>query len=408
MVTVIGYYDKWKLTDALMKAASSIAGNLTFAIVSVVWASTVSVFGNVLKEELFGKDTLTWVSFNFLNSVYFAVYLGTLISLHRKKVDLDNQTAAPPAALRSASKSIIELQHEFNQCLNDWENVSQNIDYITDKEAEDFEANLVNAKKECMNALLNVANAWNNQGDYIGYKANLLNIIDSSDVLELLSSQGPMSPLSHGCFSFSADDIEQSPFFLFSDSIQSKIERCDYLLVNEQNLSVSLNYGEREEVKHSSICLPVSLTKKNAITGKLNQPNFFGAPLSLKLEQPYYVASIQDKVGHYIASLKCNKSYSDFVDRNFENKIHKYYEGDSAGSLISLSLSAYAYDKKNCIWSRQKGKHTCILNVYANRRHLFTNNDVVLSYLSLVKPICHMLAVLISLRLNWAKLRNRK
>ncbi|EHR6175837.1 hypothetical protein ACHE4N_000329 [Vibrio parahaemolyticus] len=407
LISFIGYYEKWKIVNSWMEGAASIGGNLTFAIVSVVWASTVSVFGNELKEELFGKETLTMVSFFFLNSVYLAVFLGTLISLHRKKVELDNQTSAPPEALSVASKSIIELQQEFRRCLSDWDNISNEISTLTHDEAKDFEDNLVDAKKGCLSALLDVANAWNGRAEFIGYKANLLNIIDSNDVSKLLHSQGPISPLSHGSFTFSSDAIENSPFFLFSNSTQSKIERCDYLLVNEQDLSVSLNYGEREESNHFPICLPFSLTRKNPATNKLKQPNFIGAPLALQLEQPYYVSSTTEKVNAYIESLKSNKSYANFVDRNFVNSIHKYYEDDSAGSLISVPLNTYAYNEAEQEWYRQGGKHTCILNVYANQEHLFTNNDVVQSYILLVKPICHMLAVLISLRLKWSKMRKQ-
>ncbi|EGU0168822.1 hypothetical protein JFQ74_004753 [Vibrio parahaemolyticus] len=375
-------------------------GNLLFAMLSILWASTVSVLGTDLKNQWIESTPVGWESIFFAFSVCLAIVVGFLHYIGQQKKELEQESKPPILSVQCASSHVIVLSNELHSCQLDWAQILRNAGTIRKRELDAFESNLYAAKKACLKAMLDVVQNWSDSNDEnVTYKSNLFNLASASDVLHTFEQN--QSAEHNGTYSFTIDAINKSPFFLFNDNWRAKLERCDYIMVNEQSLSVSIPLC-RNEPRHHPICMPYSEEIPQSPVTK--QPNLHGAPIARKKKRVVYLPEVLKNVEDKIKSLETSPTYKHFVNERFKQDLVKYYEFDTAGSIISIPIHKYKMGAPftdggsldNPV--KDSEKITCILNIYANKNYILENNNMADAYYDLTKPICYMLSVLVSLR----------
>ncbi|HHC7385899.1 TPA: hypothetical protein ACN30P_004879 [Vibrio parahaemolyticus] len=418
-----------KLVRLYSKKLHSGYGNVLFVMVSILWASSVSVFGTDIKAQVFyTKVPVSWETFSFFITVCLSVIIGIYHYIGQQIQDREKQSRPPVKAIQLASKDIIDLNKMLQTSILDWQSIigsfnnipkNKNLDFDKDiKKLEIFGSSIINIKKLCLESLLNVASHWDDREDEkVVYRSNLFNLLQSDKVfreIERSINAGP-NPQEPGS-NFNIDSINESPFFLFNDNWRSRLEKSDSILVSEQDLSVS--YPKEASFKKGlPICMPFS--KKDKCSGSPNQPNLHGAPLSVKLKRPVYISDLKKQVEDTIFDLKKSISHKDYINEKFVNDLNEYYENDSTKSILSIPIYKYyigspfslehnidkpehSIDKPE----RDNEKIVCIVNVYTNKSNMFNNDDMADSYSEVVKPIIYILSLLISMRVNLVVLQD--
>lgn len=386
-------------------------GNLFFAMISILWASSVSVFGTDLKAQWFENTPVAWESVFFVITVCIALIIGFLHYIGQQRKEMEKQSNPPLHAVQCASQHTIDLTNALHSCLLDWDIIFNNIEHISLNEIKTYEGNLKKAKKQCLQAMLNVVKNWDESNDDgIVYKANLFNFAQSSDVLKSFEESCGINDSAHnGTYSFNVDAINKSPFFLFNDNWRAKLERCDFIMVNEQTLSVSIP-STTEDKSHSPICMPFSEEGKSS-AGLIKQPNLHGAPMARKKKKVVYLADLLKNVTDKIDLLENSPTHKPYVNDKFKQDLISYYESDSAGSIISIPIHRYKlgnpFSDGGSLESPEKDedKVTCILNIYANKSYILANNKMADAYSDLTKPIWYILSILVSLRIMLVELQ---
>lgn len=394
-------------------------GNVIFLMAGILWASSVSVFGSDIKGQLFEDKDISWETFFFFITVLIAIFVGVLHYIGQQRKDRASQSRPPVKAIQVASKSIIELKKALSACMFDWVTIEnkQKSNSIHIDELNNFWETLASAKRMCLNSLLNVTAVWDDgNNENIVYRSNLFNIIPSKSLMNELKNSDSIGPMpKNRRNTFDIASVERSPFFMFNDNWQAKLERCDYVLVSEQNLSVSLNEpveispvgGDNGIAEAPPICMPFC---DETISALVKQPNMHGAPTARRLKRPVYISDISKQLETTLAELSKSPKYTKHLSDRFREDLRTYYDADPTRSILSIPISMYDID---ALLSRENASEpmpkdpivVCVTNIYANKANIFVNDDMANSYCDLVKPVCYVLSILVSLTVKLVELQ---
>ncbi|MBE3680736.1 hypothetical protein HJ199_14325 [Vibrio parahaemolyticus] len=430
-----------KSFDKVASFALEKTANLTFALASVVWASSVSIYGAKIQCQLFeNKCAIGYESVVFVLSVALASLLGVVMFLGRQRQHEINQCSAPLDAVEELSTFAVMLYQNYGLLLSRVklsvdrcrsydkklrkhkkkkkkkknEKRFESIKKELEKERVDLSTDLKNLESEivkgiqhCMSNMLNVVKAWTGTYD-IHYRCNLFNVIDSENLQKELKNK---------TVRINNQGLQKSPFFLFNENEASRLSHSDKILINEQHMTCSLGITQAAK-PHDPIYMPFSFMRKDG--DKPFQPNFFGAPKAIEHGTTVFTANIQHSLSSFISDLRRNEIYSKYVDKDFVNKIRSYYQKDSAGSILSIPLydDVYIYkcncddsDMTKCKCHMEECKKieilkecTNVLNIYSTKPYLFASEKVASSYCALTEPTWQTLSNLISLRLEVIRL----
>ncbi|PTQ05311.1 hypothetical protein CWO33_23545 [Vibrio splendidus] len=391
-------------------------GNLIFIMASILWASSVSVFGTDIKDQVFDLSIpVSWETLSFFTTVYCSVVIGIYHYIGQQRKNREEQSRPPINAVKLAAKDTVELMQVLKTCILDWQAIL-NKPVSSNKEELDnlilLDASLRSAKRSCLNSLLNVASNWDDRdNDKVTYRANFFNLAPAKSVLEEFEKSNIVGPKpKNGGYAFNINSVINSPFFLFNDNWRSRLEKSDYIIVNEQELSVSLprKAGAKEGLP---ICMPYS-----EVSAKLGddakQPNLHGAPLARQLKRPVYIPELKKQVKSTIEDLQDSPMHRDYINGKFTQNLYEYYEQDSTKSILSIPIYKYhigqPFSVKGTIDKPVKDDDiiVCIANVYTNRNHMFNNDDMADSYCEIVKPIMYILSILVSMRVNLIEIQD--
>lgn len=397
-----------QLTIKLSNLVHSSYGNLLFAMASIIWASSVSVFGSDLKEQWFENKVINWETLIFIFSVCIAMILGFLHYIGQQRKEHEKQSRPPLHLVKIASDKIMYLTRMYTDISLDWESIINDLENATKDEIQTFELKLIDAKKEFLKSMIHIAKHWNEAyDDSVIFKANLFNLIDSRYLIEKLESNSIDTQQKNNThINFSIEALNNSPFFLFNDNWKSKLERSDYIIINEQMLSVS-EPSIKNEKAHHPICMPYSDEYKEG-HNIIKQPNLHGAPTAKQKNRLVYIPSLKQSINSNIEILERSSIYKKFINNDFKQNLLAYYENDSAGSLMSIPIHKYNLgspfssngDGSVEIPQIDEEKIICIMNIYANKEYIFANHDVATAFVDITKPIWYMFSILVSLRIS--------
>ncbi|MFN3709488.1 MAG: hypothetical protein ACK4GU_04405 [Alishewanella aestuarii] len=405
-----------KLLLSLSKKLHTGYGNIIFVMAGILWASSVSVFGSDIKKQIFETDEISWETLTFFVTVMMTLIIGVLHYAGQQHKDRLSQSRPPLKAIQATSKHVIELKKILSECLFDWVTIDSKVNNNTlqKDELSSLLRTLSSAQKFCLQSLLYVAHSWDENNEKVTYNSNLFKIADSHKLLEAFEKGNlDVGPMHSSTFSIQA--IEASPFFLFSDNWQAKLQRTDFLLVGEQSLSVSLSshQGKEPECKElpkqstPPICMPFSEATEYST---VKQPNLHGAPTARKMKRPVYISDVQLQITNTLEDLKNSPIYKAHFSNRFEEDLRRYYEADNTKSILSIPI--HMYDIEHILSREQLSNSSdterpvvCITNVYSNKVNMFVHDDMASSYCDLVKPICYVMSLLVSLTLKCVQLQ---
>jgi hypothetical protein len=391
-------------------------GNVIFIMVSILWASSVSVFGSDIKEQVFNAEILvSWETLSFFVTVYCSISIGMYHYIGQQRKQREEQSRPPINAVKLAATDIVELTQILKTCVLDWQVILDKPINSVKEELEKLElldSSLRSAKRSCLSSLLNVASNWDERdNEKVIYRANFFNLAPARGVLEEFEKSDIVGPKpNNGGYAFNIKSVVNSPFFLFNDNWRSRLEKSDYILVNEQELSVSLP-KEAESKNGLPICMPYS-ESDSVMDVEAKQPNLHGAPLSRQLKRPVYIPELKRQVKLTVEDLKESPKHRNYVNGKFTQDLYQYYEQDSTKSILSIPIYKYhiglPFSVKGKIDKPVKDEDiiVCIANIYTNRSDMFNNDDMADSYCEIVKPIMYILSILVSMRINLIELQD--
>ncbi|ELA8348256.1 hypothetical protein P3437_02400 [Vibrio parahaemolyticus] len=379
--------------------------NLIFLFSSIFWAAAVSVFGTNLYKQWTGVDKLSYESLIFVVSASIALYLGVRSFLSSEKKEIHEKIAPSSKVVMLASDSIIDVQDNYEQCYEDWISTYSE-KFVKEGNLKVLEETIANNLTFCMDRMIDILHTWTSDSGTV-IKVNLLNILDAKSLLKELQ-QDPNGGL------VTPSILEQSPFFLFKNNWQSCLERCDKVLINEQKLTRVIGACETPRA-HAPLCLPYSINDKTE-QGAQMQPNLIGAPDALRTGSIKYITPLQDRIEDFIRTKIKGSCYSEHTTKFYERGLRKYYDSDTAASIISIPLvyiqpkvlfkdseeseKAPVDEIESDIEEPEQRVFVSVLNIYAHSNYILANNDVVQSYCQLTKPIWDTLAKLVSMKLQ--------
>lgn len=410
VISLICCISIFKLSDKKWVLASSRVihsgyGNPILAMAGILWASSVSVFGSDLKDQWFEKSPISWESTFFAATVCLAIFLGCLHYVEQQRREREREARPNIIAVRRAADDGARLTKILYSCLDDWRNVQS----LTNKDdLDNLDYNIKSAKKECLKSMLEVARLWDETDkEKITYKANLFNIISSKELKSSFESDaqfiGPVPNRKEKAF-FDIESIESSPFFLFSDNWHSKLSNCDYVMVNEQSLSVCIPNSTGEQIdEHNPICMPFS--EAGNLGGAPRQPNLHGAPMAREKKVTVYIPDLAKVAKDRINELEGSVKYIEYINQKFKKGITGYYDENPAASVVSIPIFRYKVDPglfADDSFLEKTETISCILNIYATKKYMFQNSDMANAYSDLLRTICFVFSVLVSLRMSLA------
>ncbi|WP_415912077.1 hypothetical protein [Neptuniibacter sp. QD37_11] len=391
-------------------------GNLIFIMVSILWASSVSVFGSDIKKQVFDFEIpVSWETLSFFVTVYCSVVIGIYHYIGQQRKNREEQSRPPINAVKLAAQDTVELMQVLKTCMLDWQLILNQLSSSPKDKLENFallENSLRSAKRSCLNSLLNIASNWDDRdNDNVTYRANFFNLAPAKSVLKEFEKSDIVGPKpNNGGYAFNINSVIKSPFFLFNDNWRSRLEKSDYILVNEQELSVALP-KKAESKPGVPICMPYSEVD-SALGDETKQPNLHGAPLARQLKRPVYIPELKNQVKSTIEDLKESPMHRDYINGKFTENLYEYYEKDSTKSILSIPIYKYhvggLFSEKGRIDKPEKddGIIVCIANIYTNRSHMFNNDDMADSYCEIVKPIMYILSILVSMRVSLIEIQD--
>ncbi|WP_323641045.1 hypothetical protein [Pectobacterium polonicum] len=381
-------------------------GNFVLVGVSIIWASIVSVFGSQLQLQWFGGVKWGIETFIFGTSVTLALVLSFLHYIQSQQKELQSYTRPTYEAIKENSTQNLNLMKVIHECIQDFkfilakENNKKGVVFGDESEREKFNTSLDKAIETAIQSVLLITKRSIGGYDDVHLKANIFNLINSEAVHNRLSKE---SDDKNSIFNSKA--VTSSPFFLFSTNLQSRLERCDFILVCEKTFTCQLDkenkfsncYNEGIDKEADPLCMPFTLSHNNA---NMNHPNLFGAPYAAITKHEVYIKNILESVNDYINDLRKSPKFKEHMNDYYERSIRNYYEKDSDNpkSLISFPIYNIEIDLEKASTLFDGKSVMCIFNIYANRINFLENEFKSESLYVLLKPIFNMLGILFSLK----------
>lgn len=333
------------------KWLDSSLGAAFIAIFGAISAAQISVFSTQIKNQIVALDLGLEASFALIATYIFgvAVYLKEInqnerVSLKEQGIErqwrLQEQrlTSMPPNSILAAL-SITTIK-------------ARQIENLRHDKVEDGVATLL--KRLC-----NLAEEWDGrsqENQLSKYNANLMLPVERKAILQHIENKTLDCDLEKSILS--------SPFFLFDDNLESRINSCDGVLVCYKKYSTAESEG-------SEPALVFPYVRKGNHLAK-SQPVLFGAPKALVSGQPVHTKNTSDAADEFLKRLENDNV---FFKKNFRNQIRSYYQ-DNEGSILSIPLES-------------NKKVVAIINIYRQECDILRNGDRAHNFYHLVAPICH-------------------
>lgn len=404
----------------VMRLASmthSAYGHLLLAAIGIFWASSVSVFGTQLQKQWFDGEVWGFESLFFAIPVTFALVLSVLHYIYSQHKEHTNQTRASYNAVNENGTQCINMLSVINSCVQDLRKIMQaethQVGSILGNEdlVNSYNDTLDSAIDTVQESILKVTHRFLEGNDDVTIKSNLFSLVPTSSLLNTFQSEDVYKQENHSIFSKNA--VVSSPFFLFSSNLQSRLEHCDHVLICEQQFTCELNkkyqfsncYKNGKNSNSYPICMPFSTIEE---VGKIKHPNLFGAPEAVITAREVYIKNIQECVDTYLNRLKKSPTYREHLTGVYEQDIRKYYEKDKdrTKSILSVPIGKLDIDCNTLEIPIVFEEIAGVINIYVDRVNFLENEIKSEVYYSTIKPLCHNLSVLMSLKILYSKLLN--
>ncbi|EJG1724417.1 hypothetical protein ACLINW_002277 [Vibrio parahaemolyticus] len=221
--------------------------------------------------------------------------------------------------------------------------------------------------------LCKLAEEWDGRSKEGGfYNANLMITFEKDKIqnLRTLKQTQKLKADEQGLL----DSIESSPFFLFDDNLESRIETCDGILWCVKQYSTGLHESDAGSTKqviaqdHPAIVFPYVINKQD---GAKQQPLLFGAPEALVSKIQIHTNNTVNSATQFLKQLEKENS---FFKKSYRDAVTKYYN-DHKGSILSIPLL-------------NKSVVVAVVNIYREECDILMNGDRAQNFYHLVKPIC--------------------
>lgn len=330
------------------------------ALVTLVFGALFSVYSSELKSEMQnGIGVTVSLSLFGLVCLFFILKKNDEViqsDLKNKEARLDNQINNLKAHLSNMPpKSVLS-------------NISQHVIMLNELVLNNSVDNELKIKA-ILRSIVTLAKMWDGHGDNddVDYNINLMLLLDCSAVKREILQGGDEYKKA----------IEASPFFLFSDNVDSCLDNCNAILYTKREYSISTNQERSiSECDTPCMCLPVSFNLDSN-----RQPNIFGAAASVESKKAIYIPDTAEALRKFI--LDAQSSHPRFSGK-FKASLEEYYR-ERRASIYSIPLL------------EQNGNVLSIVNIYQNNS-ISSNNKMILrseehagSFYYLMAPICNML-----------------
>lgn len=355
------------INKAIKNTVSKIVGDglssTYIAIVTLVFGALFSVYSAELKYEFQnGFGMIFAMSLFGLTCLYLVLKKNDEAiqkDIKNKELKLDRQinnlkihlsNMPPKSVLSNISQHVISLNELiYNENVSDDDKV-----------------------KAILCAIVTLARLWDGYADDedSDYNVNLMLVLDSIKVKNEISKGEAGDEYKAA--------INISPFFLYSDNLDSCLDNCDAILFTKRDYSVSTNTQKIPDTGTPCMCLPVSYGADNQSGNR--QLNIFGAPVSVVTKKAIYIPDTGEALRKFI--VEAQSSHARFSEQ-FKTSLVKYYE-QRRNSIYSIPL----VDEQKVVFA--------VINIYQG--HLGGESKMILrseehasSFYHLMSPICNML-----------------
>ncbi|MGN5081747.1 hypothetical protein ACTG2F_02185 [Aeromonas sp. 31P] len=374
-------------------------GNTFIISASIIWASMVSVFGSTLQNQWFGKDKIGGETLAFLIPVLVTVILSVLHYIQSQHKENKNQARPCFDAVAQNSEQTINTLGIVYEC-------AQNILQIKQAEERSFgsalgqlslnetiEHNLDSAFNSAICSILTVTRDFIEGTEQVHIKANVFNLIQATSIKRDSTTREKQI--------FSIASVEQSPFFLYSSTVDVRLEHCQFVLACDKALSCEIKPknnkpSKSDEDTNPAICMPFTLNSQHIIQ---HHPNLFGAPEALLTGRGVYISNVSKRMNSFLRELKRSPKYKPHITEYYEQSIRKYYEDDCdrPKSILSIPIGDVNITNLHDL-TTESVPPRCVLNIYVNIENFLSNDLKSETYHALLRPLCHYLSLLISIR----------
>ncbi len=418
-ILMSGYFLLNKRSDITLffaKFTHSSYGQLLLTSIGILWASIISVFGGKLQEQWFEGKVWGAENLVFGISVILALILSVLHYIYSQIKEQHNQSRPSYNAIQENSVHNVNVTSIVNSCMLDLKDVvtkekREKGSFLGDnKNAEEYNKLLDSALKICMESILLVTKRISEGNDDVTVKANIFNLITSASVHASFIEQGEHKQ--EGESIFTKQSIDNSPFFLFSSNFHSRLEYCKYILACDQSYTCKIDRnnifeqcGKVEEQDIPAICMPVSFSEFVS-DNKLAHPNLFGAPEAITSNREVYIGNISDHVDKFFDDLKKSPDYKEHITGHYESSIRSYYakDKDKPKSILSIPIGKFNLNINKLAYPSKYDQPACVLNIYVNRINFLENELKSEAFYSMLRPLCHNLSMLISLKIAYTNM----
>ncbi len=351
---------KW-VTKSINIVVGNGISSTYIAIVTLVFGALFSVFSNELKSEIQGGVGYTVIlSLIGLMSLFFVLNRNDYViqkEVKEKENKLDRQINNLKIHLSNMPPKTV-LSH-----------ISQHVIALNELARQDS-IEVEKKVKEILSSIVKLAALWDGheKPEEVDYNINFM---------VLLESQAVKHAIEQGESDFSRA-INESPFFLYSDNLDSCLDNCDAILYTKRAYSVSTNGAKESNPEEPCMCLPVTYYQSEV---KNKQPNLFGAPACIVENKAIYIPNTSEALQRFIR--EAQSTHVRF-SKHYQNLLEEYYEGCKF-SIYSIPLK----DKDGVIFS--------VVNIYqgfigTDDKLILRSEEHASSFYHLMSPICNLLA----------------
>ncbi|HIF9518838.1 TPA: hypothetical protein ACX6SR_003289 [Photobacterium damselae] len=368
LVFLLSLYFIYKIQKSkkwVTKSINTVVGNgissTYIAIVTLVFGALFSVFSSNLKAEMEkGVSYTVILALIGLISLYFVLNRNDYViqkEVKEKENKLDRQINNLKIHLSNMPPKTV-LSH-----------ISQHVIALNELARQDS-IKVEDKVKEILSSIVKLAALWDGheKPEEVDYNINFMVLLESQAVKKAIEQGDP---------NFSSA-INKSPFFLYSDNLDSCLDNCDAILYTQRAYSVSTNGVKESNPEEPCMCLPVTYSQSEANT---KQPNLFGAPACIVENKAIYIPNTSEALRRFIR--EAQSTHTRFSE-HYKNSLEAYYK-DCKFSIYSIPLK----DKDGVIFS--------VVNIYQgfigmDDKLILRSEEHASSFYHLMSPICNLLA----------------
>ncbi|MGR2966114.1 hypothetical protein ABMY11_21615 [Vibrio vulnificus] len=351
--------------------------SLILHLSGVIWASSVSIYNTELQSQIISRTkNIDVIGAIFLAANALAIVLLTLRN-RGEKIKAEMEKSLPPTEVISFSAEKYKLHLKLFESTATTEH-RLGLDMSTNtssfrKRQEIAISTIASSAKLVVSGIVDIANSWTKQrhGE-LKYSANIFSVIekDSYDIQTETSLNKA---------------INDSPFFLYIDNLDSRLNFCDRLIISQQEFSTC---NQTRDKQGTPLVLPYSdLTART----KKYHPNFEGAPTAIETGHAQYIPDTKKVAQLFFERLKASH-HADHITQYYKKGIAQYYKKDTTRSLLSIPLRG------------SDDKIVAILNIYSETPDMLSSKERAIAFHQFIRPHIAILEYMISTQIHIAQL----